>query len=1221
MNRLALHFLGSFQVILDGKPVSTFRSDKVRALLAYLALEFDRPHQRESLAAIFWPDMPLQAALKNFRLSLHRLRQTLEDLENVPPFLQITRETVQFNMATCWLDVTAFSEILKEVETHPHQHIETCSTCLTKLEEAVELYRGDFLQGFYLDENLSFSEWALLKRESMHRRTLWALHHLAAYYRRRGEHGRALNFAWRQLELEPWREEAHRQVMEILAQRGERSAALAQYEVCCRILAEEFEAEPTEETTILYERIRLVTVGRHNLPGQPTAFIGREEELAEVIKLLEDPECRLLTIVGPGGIGKTRLALEAAATRIDTFLEGVHFVSLVPVESTAFLASAVADTLRLSFSENQNPQEQLLDYLHEKELLLLLDNFEHLLEGTDFLVEILKKSPKVKLLITSRERLNLSWEWCYELGGLRIPAEQTEYIPEEYSAVQLFQQAAGRVRKRFALSAGDKPAVTQICQLVEGMPLGIELAAAWVGTHSCEEIAREVSQNISFLQISLQDIPTRHQSLRATFEHSWNLLSPSEKQCFVKLSTFQRGFQHAAAEKVTGASRFVLKSLVDKSLLRFVPPGRYEIHELLRQYAAERLAKAPELLTAVRDQHCRYYTTFLQNWAANLNGPGAVEAQAAIKTEIENVRSAWGWAVTQNRVQEIQRGLDSLARYYLLAGPFQEGAMLILRTVKGMRNRMNQLDEPTPEDQNLLSRLLIEQAKFLNISADFNQAIATIKEAIELAQGNQKVDLEAAGFLQWGHTLIKQGHYDEARHKLEQALTLSRSSSQVEVDTLRDLGIAYFNQGRYRKAKTYYEQALTIYCAIGDKQGEAGVLRSLGVVAWFQGNISQASAFLEQALAIFQKLGDQHGMALQLHNLGRIRLEQGSYPQARNYFDQALHIFRQIGDRQNASWALLNLGRVNLYQGDYDRAADICNQALDIFRQIHARQGEGLALINLGGIACQQGSYSTAKGFLDQALLICREIGDRQSESWAISYLGELSTACGDYDRAKAYQEQTLKICREIGDRAGEGWGLANLALLSHQLGDGGAALELSRQAVQIGQELHHQQLQAAAFTHLGHAQFALRNNREAAAAYQEAITLHRQLGQPHLAMEGVAGLARVVLAEGRLAKAVARVEEILSFLKIEEKDPSPYSINRLNGTNEPFQIFLTCYRVLAAAGYNQRAQKIIGTANNLLQDRSTNFTDAKEQRLFLENVTVHREIMAAASPSSSEGH
>ena len=1216
MSRLSLYFLGSFQVILDGKPVSTFRSDKVRALLAYLASESDRSHLREALAGVLWPDMPIQVARKNLRLSLHRLRQPLDDLESEPALVQITRETVQFNMTGSWLDVNAFTEIFKGVESHQHHNLETCSSCVSRLEEAVELYRGDFLQGFYLEENLAFSEWVLLKRETLHRRTLWALHYLTAYYQLRGEYGRALNYAWRQLELEPWREEAHRQVMEILARRGERSAALAQYEVCCRILAEELGAEPTEETTTLYGRIRAVVTGRHNLPGQPTSFVGREEELAEAVRLLENPECRLLTIVGPGGIGKTRLALEAAAAKVDSFLEGVYFVPLAPVDSVAFLVSAIADTLRFSFSGSQNPQLQLLNYLHEKELLLILDNFEHLLEGIGLLAEILKKSPKVKLLATSRERLNLSWEWCFEIGGLKVPTGEATngYEPEDYSAVQLFQQAAKRVRKRFSFTDRDKLAAVRICQLVEGMPLGIELAAAWVGTYTCEEIAHEMARNLSFLETSLQDIPERHRSLRATFEHSWNLLTPSEQQIFVKLSVFHRGFQHAAAEKIAGASRFALKSLVDKSLLRFVPPGRYEIHELLRQYAVEWLAGVPELWASVRDQHCRYYVNFLQNWAAALSGAGAAEAQAAIKAEIENVRAAWDWGVRQKKLEEIEQSLDSLAHYYLLAGPFQEGEMLIRTAVDRVRELVDNLDTLKRDEQMLLSRLLIEQARFLNRQSIYDQSITTVQEAIDLAQTIQEAGIEAAGYLQWGQALLSLGKYDAARLRLEQALALSRDESirQVEVDTLHSLGVACFEQGRYPDAKNYYKQALEIYRAIGDSRGEAGSLRSLGLVSWFQGSDSKARDYLEHALAIFREIGDRHGTALQLHNLGRVSLEQGNYPQAGEYFDQALRIFHEIGGRQSASWALLNLGRASLYQGDYPQAKEFCDQALRIFREISARQGEGLALLNLGGIFCQQGDYAEAGVLLNKALLICREIGDRQSESWTLSYLADLAIAQGDHSGARAYQEQTLYISREIGDRAGEGWGLANLGLLFHQLGDDKTALEFSRQAQLIGQELCHYPLQATTFIHLGHALAALGSMFQAAESYQESVALHRQLGQPHLAMDGLAGQARVSLAQGKLAEALAQVEEILNHLNVEHSS-SAGSGNHLDGTDEPFRIYLTCYRVLVA-NQDPRASVIMNIAYDLLQERAGKITDTELRRSFLENVAAHREILTAWS-------
>ncbi|RME44821.1 MAG: SARP family transcriptional regulator, partial [Chloroflexi bacterium] len=350
MRQLSLYLLGPYHVILDGAPVTEFRSDKVRALLAYLAVEADRPHRRDALAGLLWPDVPDRTARKNLRLTLHRLRDALDDLETESAYFRITRETIQVRPAAIWVDAVAFAGLIAACQNHDHRHVETCAACAERLAEAAALYRGDFLQGFFLDDCLAFSEWVLLKREALHRQALPALSHLAEYHRRRGEMKQAQVYATRQLELEPWREEAHRQLMDILARSGEVCAALAQFETCRRVLAVELDIEPDDETVRLYQRIR-ATRGRphHNLPPQVTPFVGRDDELARIAELLADPDCRLLTIVGPGGIGKSRLAVQAAQMLADEharrFLEGVAYVPLAGVESPAVLPSAIAEAL------------------------------------------------------------------------------------------------------------------------------------------------------------------------------------------------------------------------------------------------------------------------------------------------------------------------------------------------------------------------------------------------------------------------------------------------------------------------------------------------------------------------------------------------------------------------------------------------------------------------------------------------------------------------------------------------------------------------------------------------------------------------------------------------------------------------------------------------------------------------------------------------------------
>lgn len=478
------------------------------------------------------------------------------------------------------------------------------------------------------------------------------------------------------------------------------------------------DVEPAEETAALYERLRAAAVApRHNLPPQPTAFVGREAELAELLAWLDSPGGRLVTICGPGGIGKTRLALEAAAARAESFIEGARFVPLAEVTSPEFLASALATALQLSGRQNA---AQVLGYLRRRELLLVLDSYEHLLchpgpdggEGMRLLEAILTQAPGVRLLVTSRERLKLRWERCFELGGLACPP--SEVAPagelEGYDAVCLFLQAARRVVRGFELAAANAAGVVRICRLVEGMPLAIELAAGLLRAHTCQEIAQRIEGDLGFLASPLQDLPARHRSLRAAIDHSWRLLTPAERVVMMALTLFRQGFTGPAAQQVAGAAQGVLESLVDRSLLRFLPSGRYEMAELLRQYAAEALAAEPAVWAGAGDRHSACYLSLLAEREAELSGAGAARAVEALRPELANVRAAWLWAAAQARLADIERSLEALARLYLLAGPYQEGEALIGAAVDRVRPLVEEARAPALA----LLRLLAQRARLLN---------------------------------------------------------------------------------------------------------------------------------------------------------------------------------------------------------------------------------------------------------------------------------------------------------------------------------------------------------------------------------------------------------------------------------------------------------------------------------------------------------------------------
>ena len=603
MPRLALYLLGPPRIERDGTPVQ-MRRRKAVALLTYL-VRTGSTHSREKLATLLWPESDQSRALANLRVALVALNDALGE-----GWLVIDRENVRLSPdpstdlgQELWLDVHQFRDRLAACRTHDHPPERVCPECLSALAEAVDLYRDDFLAGFTIPDSPAFDEWQFFQTESLRGELAGALERLVHGHGTRGEYGAALPYARRWVALDSLHEPAHRLLMQLYAWSGQRAAALRQYTECERILREELDAPPEEETTQLYQTIQAhrelpppvdapaeapaspvagsawsPEATRHNLPASPTPFIGREAQLAEVREMLTRPEVRLLTLVGAGGMGKTRLAIEIAAGLLDAFPDGVFFVPLAPVDDPALVVPAVATTLGVRESAG-NPLLESLQYsLRDRQLLLVVDNFEHLLPAARALNELLSAAPRLKVLVTSRASLHVYGEHEYPVPPMIIPDPETLALSRiegsfldrlaQVEAVQLFAQRARAVRADFALSEENAPAVAEVCTRLDGLPLAIELAAAWGKMLTPAEIAGEIERGLDFLEAEWRDVPARQRSMRAVFDHSWRLLTPREQDVLQVLSVFRGGFTRRAAGRVAGASLRELMSLLNKSLLQ-----------------------------------------------------------------------------------------------------------------------------------------------------------------------------------------------------------------------------------------------------------------------------------------------------------------------------------------------------------------------------------------------------------------------------------------------------------------------------------------------------------------------------------------------------------------------------------------------------------------------------------------------------------------------------
>lgn len=666
-----------------------------------------------------------------------------------------------------------------------------------------------------------------------------------------------------------------------------------------------------------------------NLPVTPTPLIGREPELATLGQLLQDPQCRLLTLVGPGGIGKTHLAIEAASRHQDLFPEGVCFVSLASLSSSAYLVPAIADALGFSFQGQVEPRAQLLNYLHSKKILLVLDNVEHLLDGVELFVEMLECGPGVKLLVTSRERLNLQGEWVFEIQGLPVPTSLQDKRAEDYSAVALFVGSARRAKVGFELQGEEWTDVVRICQMVEGMPLGIELAAAWVPVLTCHEIAQEIGRSLDFLTTSMRDVPRRQRSLRATFNHSWSLLSEDERDLLSRLAIFQGGFQREAAEQVAEASLPSLLALVSKSLVRRAEHGRFDLHEVVRQYALSHLADDPQY-EATHDRHCDFYLALLRDREKALQSAAQREALRELTDEIDNLRAAWAWAVKREKFLTIESALRCFGWLYEMRGWFGEGV----------------------EQLELVMQALLARSEDEQRQSVLGQALA-----------------------QQGLLLFRQGQFSRALKLFEESLNILRpiSDQALLLDPLIFSGIILFLIGEFDRSLSLTEECLACARAADNRWFEAYALYSRGAVGYYTGPYDEAYDQMMAGIAVWRELGDARYTALGLNWISPVAIKLGRYEQARAFLQEGLVLCEQVGDRWGIGTAYRHLGLLALAQGDITEAQALIQKSLDTFAGFLTGWDVVRSLIHLGEAAAAAGDQLEARRTYLEAIKIALE--------------------------------------------------------------------------------------------------------------------------------------------------------------------------------------------------------------------------------------------------------
>lgn len=960
---LTLRLLGEVTLRHGEQPVAGLPSRKAEALLVYLVCT-RRPIAREVLAELLWDDRPHKTALSNLRTLLSGLRRA------VGPVLVVERDTIRFDTTQpYWLDVEAFEQALAAGPTPE------------ALQAACDLYQGDFLAGFHLRQSRGFEEWAVVERERLRRLAVIGLERLVRQALEAGRYAAGLEAANRLTQFDPLSEAAHQHRMRLLARLGRRAEALAAYEACRRLLAEELDVAPTEPTMALYAHIRTAeALGTHNLPPAGGVFVGRTAEVEALGAALAHPATRLVTLLGPGGIGKTRLAIETArqiaAERPGMFLHGLRWVPLAGVPTAHLLPAALVAGLGLT--PQGPPHAQLLDYLREREQLLILDNFEHLVgaeaEGPALVAELLAAAPLVRLLVTSRERLNLHEEQLFDVAGLSVPAGDPA-PPElgDYGAVELFLAGARRVRRDFAPSPAEAAAIGRACRLLGGAPLGVELAAAATRQRSCADIATALERSLDTLTTTLHNVPERHRSLRAAFDHSWVLLPPAGQTHFARLAVFAEAFDAAAAAAVAEVDLAALSDLADRSLLQLLPEERFGIHPTLRQYAAEQLAGAPDQQAAMAKRHAAHYLALVAQQA-----PGESPAQrAAIARELPNVRAAWQWAAQQPDPAALGQAAPVLHSFYSTQSWFDEGVAVFQLAGAQMATL------PGAEAAQVLCELLMRQARMQINVGQLAPAHAALAEA--------------------------------------QALLPQVADPDQHSTLLGYLAITRYYAGDYAEAAALAEASRQLAEQTGKLEALAFAYNFLGSCAKAQGDYAQAQAHFEQAVGAYRALDDGIGAAMVVNNLGNLAQASGDFAAAEQHYRACTELFKAHNYAHGAATALANTGRLATRQGRHAEAQQLLTESLNLKQQINDQRGVAVALVSLADVALKTGAHAEAGAQLAQALALAEQLADIKTVLDGLLTAAELAAAQGQTALAARLAAFTLAhkaTSRETNDHA-----------------------------------------------------------------------------------------------------------------------------------------------------------------------------------------------------------
>lgn len=900
-SQLQITLLGEFNVVVPGRSAFIFNGDRPISLLAYLLLHRHTPVSRQTLAYTLWPDSSDSQARTNLRNLLFTLRQTLPEADR---YVSVTPQTLQWRPESEFgLDVADFEAALGLARASPDP-----GEKIQALEAAVALFKGDLLPGIYDD-------WIITWRESLRQDYNEALHQLAALLEQTGDYRAAARASQRLIQEDPLDEAAYVHLMRLYALIGDRARVHRIYEQCTAVLRREIDVEPAAATQEAYAYFMKMEPASSpsatpspvvsprprktlaNVPQINTLFVGREQEMAEIVSLLSGMITPLLTIVGPGGAGKSRLAMRVATELAATFTEGAVFVPLAAVVYADGVPTALAGALGVSLSGSVSPEDEIIEYLLDRDILIILDNFEHLLEASDFVVRLTQNAPGVRLLATSRERLRVQAEWVFKLGGLAVPPADGSGDIKSFEAVRLFIEAARRAGNDFTLTPHNQMAVAQICRLLDGLPLAIELAAAQVSFLPPDVLLQRLDRALPLLVDGARDLPLRQRTIRATIEWSTALLSDNERLLFTRLAIFVGGFTLTVAETVCADEQLtssevlpLLRRLIEHSLLVQETCGdemRYRFLEPIRQFAVEELALNGQA-AAQAQRHALYFTQLAAAIAPRLQSPEQVEGLEQLAREFPNLRAAFRWFLKEGDLEKATSLCWDLWTFLWLRGHLSVGRRWV--------------EELLP---------LTEEAP----SSTRGRALLAAM-VIGFGQGNH---VWAAAFIDECFAI-----YDA----LDEPVNLAHATSLA--------GLITAGLQNFADAEPLMELGVERYLAVDSTWNAAMLLTYWSAIPRLLGEYARAKKITIRALELAQQQGDKVTMYSSLFNLASIAQGENDPHEALRYFRQALALAAEVRDIGNILPCLKGIAEGAVALGDMRYAVSLWGAAEAIFEASEA---------------------------------------------------------------------------------------------------------------------------------------------------------------------------------------------------------------------------------------------------------------------------------------------